>query len=153
MILANLQLANPVLFTVQNSYVGYQNTTPNGIVFSKTMRYPASGSPYAQRRSLIRLNFADIPPADITSYRQAFDLATQAYVILSVPGLGLTLQLDSGPGLTDTAWVTVAPSTSFVADLQVGFTRSEENGLMDGPYLYNFTWAFVTGDYFYSNGG
>jgi hypothetical protein len=153
MFLANIELANPSLFTVQNSYVGYQNITPDGVVFSKVMRYPVSGSPYAQKRSLIRLNFIDIAPTDLSNYEEAFRLATEEYVILSLNGLGMNLQLDAGHAINDAAWVTVAPGATFNVEITAGFVKSEVSGLMDGPYLHTFTLSFVTGDLVYSGGG
>lgn len=147
-----MTLANPVLVTVNRTYVVYTNAVPNRVVMTKVMRYPASGSPYAQERALIRMNFVDIPPSDIASYEEAFRLASEAYVFLSLTGLGLTLQLDAGHAILDTAFVTVAPGTSFAPDVQAGSTRSEATGLMDGPYLFTFSLSFITGDLFFTNG-
>jgi hypothetical protein len=151
MFLANIELANPVMLTVKNSFIAYQNTVIDGQVITKILRYPSSGAPYAQMRSLIRLNFSDIPPADIGRYREAYRLATLDYVQLLLSGLGLTLQYDADHGVVDAAFVTVAPGSSLGMDVTPGSTISSVTGLMDGPYLYAFTMSFVTGDFNYSN--
>lgn len=152
MFLANIELPNPVMVILSRTYVGYQNTVPDGVTFTKVLRYPTSGSPYAQPRAIIRLNFADIPPVDMAAFEEAFAAAEQAYVTLSLSGLGLMLQLDNNQFVTDSAWVTVAPGTGFAPEIEQGFTNAVATGAMDGPYLHSFTISLLTGDYLYSNG-
>ena len=153
MFLANIELPNPVMVVLSRTFVGYQNTVPDGVTFTKINRYPPSGgTPYAQERAIIRLNFADIPPTDLAAFEAAFAAAEVAYVYLSLPNLGLMLLMDNNLLVTDSAWVTVAPGTAFAPELEQGFTQSVATGQMDGPYLHSFTISLLTGDYLYSNG-
>lgn len=153
MFLANIELPNPVMVVVSRAYVGYQNTVPDGVTFTKVKRYPPGEvNGYAQERAIIRLNFADIPPVDMANFEAAFAAAEQAYVTLTLAGLGLWLQLDINQYVTDSAWVTVAPGTGFAPEIEQGFTNAVATGAMDGPYLHSFTISLLTGDYLYSNG-
>lgn len=153
MFLANIELPNPVMVVLSRTYVGYQNTVPDGVIFTKVQRTPpGGGAAYAQQRAIIRLNFADIPPTDMANFEAAFAAAEIAYVYLTLPGLGLMLQLDNNQFVTDSAWVTVAPGTGFAPEMEQGFTASKVTGAMDGPYLQSFTISLLTGDYLYSNG-
>jgi len=153
MYFSDRELPNPILITVNRTFVAYQNETPGGIHFTKVLRYPdTGGASYAQERAIIRLNFADIPPSDVANFEEAFRQATEGYVVLSLPGLGVSMPLDAGYTMPDTAYVTVAPGAAFAHEISQGYTLSVATGQMDGPYLETFTLALMTGDLRYANG-
>lgn len=147
-----IDIPNPVLFTGSEAYVAHTNAVIGGIHMTKILRQPTEGgTPYAQKRSLLRFQFEDLTISDMYLMETAWFALTMDYCIVKMPGLGMNLWTYPGGGdlLYDAAWMTVAPNAVLTYELYQG-TALGKNGLWEGPYLGKATFSLLTGDMRYS---
>ena len=155
MFINSIQIPNPVTFSISEAYITYMNQVIGGIHLTKVLRTPTEGgTPYAQKRALMRFQFEDLTISDCQLMDAAWFALTFDYCTLQMTGLNRNMVVYPGGGdiANDSAWVTIAPNAVCGYELYQG-TALGLNGVWEGPYLAKTSWALITGDMRYSTIG